>query len=177
MLTTFFNGQNSNLCPNGRNSTIVFHSQTSKSQLPGRTPTCQHLCQTRTCQHRGRTPTCQNHRRTQTSQHHGRTQTSQHHGWTPTSQQHGRKKNLWQRTPFSAPVAEAQLSTGIVHSELPTDPFSKFSNSQDHRFRAWRHSHSSFVSNLGFLWQLWLSYPLRTSVNCTLSYAPELRAE
>ena len=37
-----------------------------------------------------------------------------------------------------------------------------------HRFRAWRHLHASHISYLGFLlWHLWLSYPLRASVNCT----------
>ena len=116
------------LCSNDRNSTIVFQGPTSKSQQPGRTPTSQH---------------------------------------------HGRISTLWQRIPFSAPIAEAQLSACIVHSQLPTSTvclngrkpnclstwpkvnsqltFSKSSNSQDHRFRAWRHSHSSFISYLGFI--------------------------
>ena len=36
-----------------------------------------------------------------------------------------------------------------------------------HRFWAWRHSHSSLFSIWGLLWQLWLSYPLHVSVDCT----------
>ena len=60
-----------------------------------------------------------------------------------------------------------QLSVYMPQSQLPTDFFSKSSNHQDHHFRAWRHSHSSSFPIWGCLWQLWLSYPLRTSVNCT----------
>ena len=44
-----------------------------------------------------------------------------------------------------------QLSAYIVQSQLPTDSFSKSSNSQDHRFWAWCQSHSSLVSYLGFI--------------------------
>ena len=65
-----------------------------------------------------------------------------------------------------------QLSAYIVHSQLPTVFFLKSSNSQDHCFRAWRHSHSSpdvihtpaLFPIWGLLWQLWLSYPLHASV-------------
>ena len=60
-----------------------------------------------------------------------------------------------------------QQTAYIVQIQLPTDSFSKSSNSLDHRFRAWRHSHSSTFPIWGLSWQLWLSYPLRASVNCT----------
>ena len=39
-----------------------------------------------------------------------------------------------------------QLSAYIVHNQLPTNSFSKSSNYQDNRFRAWRHSHSRYLS-------------------------------
>ena len=126
----------------------------------------------------GRKLTCLLPRSNVKLQLHGQTSTSLNHGQTPTSPHHGRNSTLWQRTPFSAPMAEAQLCACIVQSQIPTDSFSKsLSNSQNQRFRAWRHSHSSSISYLGLLWLLWLSYPLRTSVNCTQCYAPELRAE
>ena len=77
-------------------------------------------------------------------------------------------------TQFFAPMAETQLSACIFQSQildfdclpqlqttqlsaymdksqLPTDSFWKSSNSQDHRFRAWRHSHSTHISYLGFI--------------------------
>ena len=42
-----------------------------------------------------------------------------------------------------------QLSAHIVQSQLLTTSFSKSSDSQDHRFRVWRHSHSShFLSGV-----------------------------
>ena len=44
-----------------------------------------------------------------------------------------------------------RLSAYIAQSQLPTDSFSKSSNSQDRRFRAWRHSQSSPISYLGFI--------------------------
>ena len=44
-----------------------------------------------------------------------------------------------------------QLCAYMAQSQLPTDPFSKSSNSQDHRFEIWRHSHSSLISYLGFI--------------------------
>ena len=74
------------------------------------------------------------------SQHHGRTLTSQHYCWTQLL-------NFiclpqWQTT---------QLSAYMVQSQLPTDTFSKSSNSQDHRFRAWRRSRYSLISYLGFI--------------------------
>ena len=36
-----------------------------------------------------------------------------------------------------------QLSAYMAQNQLPTASFSKSSNSPDHRFRAWRHSHTS----------------------------------
>ena len=65
----------------------------------------------------------------------------------PTSHHHGSTPNFncvpqWQTT---------QLSAYIVQSQLLTDSFSKSSNSQDHRFQAWHHSHSSPISYLGFI--------------------------
>ena len=60
----------------------------------------------------------------------------------------------------------AGLARPRVGSQLKS--FSKSPTSSVHRFHAWRHSHRSHISYLGFLlWHLWLSYPLRTSVNCT----------
>ena len=44
-----------------------------------------------------------------------------------------------------------QLSAYMAQSQLPTDSFSKSSNPQDHRFRAWCHSHSSPISYQGFI--------------------------
>ena len=60
-----------------------------------------------------------------------------------------------------------KLSVYMVQSQLPTASFSKSSNSQDHCFQAWRHLLSSSFPIWGLLWQLWLSYLLRASVNCT----------
>ena len=91
----------------------------------------------------------------------------------------GRNSTLWQRTQFSACMLQSQilnclpqwqrtqLSAHMVQSQLPTDSFSKSSISQDHRFQAWHHAHSSPFPIWGLLWQLWLTYPLCTSVNCT----------
>ena len=44
-----------------------------------------------------------------------------------------------------------QLSVYISQSQLPTDYSSKSSNSRDHRFWAWRHTHSSPNSYLRFI--------------------------
>ena len=155
MLTTSFNSRNPSLCPNGRNSTIIFHGPTSKAQLPGRTSNSQH---------------------------------------------HGQNSTLWQRTLFSAPMAETQLSSCLAHSQLPTSTvclngrqpnclptwpkvnfqLPLFQNLQILRTIASRHDVIHTPASLpiwGLLWQLWLSYPLCTSVNCTQCYAPELRAK
>ena len=51
----------------------------------------------------------------------------------------------------------------LAHNQLQTDSFSKYSNSRDHRFLVWHHSHSSPFPIWGLLWQLWLSYTLHTS--------------
>ena len=45
---------------------------------------------------------------------------------------------------------QLELSAYMAQSQLPT-LFSKSSNSQDHCFQAWRHSHSSPISYLGFI--------------------------
>ena len=60
-----------------------------------------------------------------------------------------KKKQLHLRS-----MAQTQLSTSIVQSQLSTDKFSKSSNSQDHLFWAWHQPHSNPFSCLG-------------SVNCT----------
>ena len=72
--------------------------------------------------------------------------------------------------------------TGLAQSQISTDfwtarPrvkistncfFQKSPKISAPPFRAWRHLHPSPISYLGFLlWHLWLSYPLRASVNCT----------
>ena len=75
-------------------------------------------------------------------------------------------------------MAEAQLFASIVHSQLPTDSFSKSSNSQDHHFRAWRHSHSSIISYLVFIMSIVIvlsfAHERKTVPN---DCAPEVRAE
>ena len=57
--------------------------------------------------------------------------------------------------------------TGPAQSQISTNCFFEITKFSAHRFRAWRHSHPSPISHLGFLWHLWFSYPLRASVNCT----------
>ena len=55
--------------------------------------------------------------------------------------------------------------------------FFKITKFSAHRFRAWRHSHPSPISYLGFLlWHLWLSYPLRAWTLLNVC-APALRSE
>ena len=89
----------------------------------------------------------------------------------------------WQRTQFSAPMAETQLSVCMVQSQIlnsmvgpqllntivrpQLNVFSKSSKFSAHLFWAWRHPHSRLISCLGLLWQWWLSYPLHTSLNYT----------
>ena len=60
-------------------------------------------------------------------------------------------------------LAQVQISTHFFFSKSPKFP--------THRFQAWRHSHPTHISYLGFLlWHLWLSHPPRASVNtCTKS--------
>ena len=61
------------------------------------------------------------------------------------------------------PVAPSWTAQPRVKTQLTS-----FFRNPVHRFRAWRHSHPSHIFYLGFLlWHLWLSYPLRTRVNCT----------
>ena len=57
----------------------------------------------------------------------------------------------WQKTQLSAYIVQSQPSKCLAHSQLQTASFSKSSNSQDHRFWAWSHSHSSPISYLGFI--------------------------
>ena len=90
--------------------------------------------------------------------------TCHHHGRTPTSTVclHGRQPNC--------------LSTySKVNSQLTL-----FQNLQILRTIASRHDiiHTPTLFPIwGLLWQLWLSYYLRTNVNCTQCYAPELRVK
>ena len=44
-----------------------------------------------------------------------------------------------------------EYPTQLAHSKNPTDVFFKIPKFSAHRFRAWRHSHSSFISYLGFV--------------------------
>ena len=62
----------------------------------------------------------------------------------------GRNSTLWQRTPFSAPMAEAPLSACMVHSQLPTD---FIQNLQILKTIASRHDviHITAISYLGFI--------------------------
>ena len=66
----------------------------------------------------------------------------------------------------------------MAYSQLPTDSFSKPSNSQDYLFRTWRHSHSSPVSYLGFIMAIVIvvsfAYKRKTVPNVR---EPELGAE
>ena len=150
----------------GRAPTSHHHGRAPTSQHHGRTPTSHHHGRTPTSQHYGRTPTSQHHGRTPTSQHHGQTPTSQHHGRTPTSQHHGRNST------------STQLSTYMLHSQLPTDSFSKSSISQAHHFRTWRHSHSSLISYLGFIMIIVIVISFARGRKTVPNVcAPELRAE
>ena len=45
-------------------------------------------------------------------------------------------------------MAGTQLSACMVQCQSSTDSFTKYSNSQDHLFRTWRHPHSSPISCL-----------------------------
>ena len=74
----------------------------------------------------------------------------------------------WQRT---------QLSAYIVQNQLPTTSFSKSSNSQDHRFRAWRHSHSSSFPIWGYYDNCDFRSSLREHQAVPNVCVPELRAE
>ena len=58
--------------------------------------------------------------------------------------------------------------TGSAQSRISTNVFFKITKFSAYRFRVWRYSNPSPISYLEFLlWQLWLLYPLRASVNCT----------
>ena len=73
---------------------------------------------------------------------------------------------IWPNKCAAHPIATSW--TGPAQSQILCNFFFKITKFSAHRFRAWRHSHPSHISSLGFLlWHLWLSYPLRSSVNCT----------
>ena len=72
----------------------------------------------------------------------------------------------WPNKRAAHPVAPSW--TALAQSQISTNVFFEITKFPSHRFRTWRHSHSGFISYLGvLLWHLWLSYPLRASVNCT----------
>ena len=74
---------------------------------------------------------------------------------------------------------EADNPTVCLHGPMSTPNlcFSKFPNSQPiSSVHDIIHTPAPFLI-WGLLWHLWLSYPLRASVNCTQCYAPELRAK
>ena len=97
---------------------------------------------------------------------------------------------LWQRTLFSAPMAEAQLSACMVQSQIlnclvklqllntmvrpQLNLFQNIPNSQPiSSGHDVIHIPATFPVR-GLLWQWWLSYLSCTSVNCTQCYAPKL---
>ena len=79
---------------------------------------------------------------------------------------------------FLNTMVRTQLSAYMVQSQLPTDSFSKSSNSQDHRFQAWRHPHSSLITYLEFIMTIVIvisfAHERKTVPNVCV---PELRAE
>ena len=85
------------------------------------------------------------------------TQTSQHHRRNSTS-----TVRLYSPSRLPTRLVPIRQPTRLLLSKNPTDAFFKISNFSAHRFRSWCHSHSSPISYLA----LWLSYPLRASVNC-----------
>ena len=80
----------------------------------------------------------------------------------------------WQRTKF--PIPQWQW-TQLSNLNFSTD-FPKFSNSQDHLFRAWRYPYSSPISCLGFIMTIMIVISFvckhKTVPNVC---APELRAK
>ena len=109
--------------------------------------------------------TQQTHRASRSPQDLCRQRSAELHSQTSTStvRLNGRQTNCLLHRPLSIPSW-----SGPAHSRISTNVFFKITKFSAHRFRAWRHSHPSFISYLGFLlWHLWLSYPLRASVNCT----------
>ena len=68
---------------------------------------------------------------------------------------------IWPNKRTVHPVAPSW--TGPAQSRNSTNVFFKITKFSAHRFRAW-----CPIFYLGFLlWHLWLSYPLRVSMNCT----------
>ena len=73
---------------------------------------------------------------------------------------------IWPNKRPAHPVAPSWTSP--AQRQISTNVFFKITKFLAHHFWAWRHSHPSHISYLGFLlWHMWLSYPLHTSVNCT----------
>ena len=56
---------------------------------------------------------------------------------------------LWCIRSLSVVIQKNPTTSSTGQIQLSTDSFSKSSNSQDHLFRAWHHSHSSHISCLG----------------------------
>ena len=75
------------------------------------------------------------------------------------------------RGPNWTDLAQAQKSTSLAQRQISTNCFfQKSPKFSAPHFRAWRHSHPSHISFLGFLlWHSWLSHPPCTSVKCTQS--------
>ena len=94
---------------------------------------------------------------------HGPTSKSKVPGRTPISQHHGRN------TTVCLTGKTAQRPAFIVQRQ-PSKIFKcqPFQNLQIlWTIASGHHSHSGWFPIWGLSWQLWLSYPLRTSVNCT----------
>ena len=73
---------------------------------------------------------------------------------------------IWPNKRAAHPVAPSW--TGPAQSQISTNVLFKITKFSAYCFRAWHHLHPSPIFYLGFLWwHLWLSYPLRASVNCT----------
>ena len=83
------------------------------------------------------------------------TQTSQHHGLNSTStvRLHGPSRLITRPVTIRQPtgLVPSKLPTRLAHSRDPTDVFFKIAKFSAHCFRAWRHSHSSPISYLGFI--------------------------
>ena len=121
----------------------------------------------------GRNPTLCSNGRNSTIVFHGPTSKSHLPGRTPTSHHHG-------RTPTSTVCHWGRQLNCLPTSSKVNSQMTLFQNLQILRTIASGHDVIHIPARfriLVFLWQLWLSYPLRSSVNYTQCYAPELRAE
>ena len=79
---------------------------------------------------------------------------------------------------FNGPISthNGRIPNSRLSGPIPTDSFSKSTNSQDHLFWAWCHPHSSPFSCLGVYYdKWWLSYPLCVSVTAPNDYTPGLK--